>query len=157
VQDTFIRAYERAATYTESEAAEDGLRRRQLRAWLGRIANNIVMDLFRREPQISFVDDIEVYELEANEKEGNESCGTLKLLEEALEGLSEREQEVLRATAQWYVPGQRQQRMPNSEMKRLTAKLQTSAANIRQVRVRAIRKLEQAMRAIEGYNSADET
>jgi RNA polymerase sigma factor (sigma-70 family) len=155
VHDTFIRAYERAATYEEPEAAEDGLRHRQIRAWLGQIANNIVMDLFRREPQISFVDDKELQEVQVREEEPNESCGRLKLLEEALDNLSDREQDVLRATAQWYVPGQKQQRMPNSEMKRLAADLQTSAANIRQIRLRAIRKLEDAIDRIEGHNSGE--
>jgi DNA-directed RNA polymerase specialized sigma24 family protein len=46
VKDTFIRAYERAATFTPA-AGDLGLKRKRIRAWLGRIANRLFLSSWK--------------------------------------------------------------------------------------------------------------
>ena len=58
MQDTFIRAYERARTYRPPDDGDDTqLRRRRVRAWLAQISENIFFDSFRNEPQITLDED----------------------------------------------------------------------------------------------------
>ncbi len=151
VQDTFVRAYQRAQTYRPAgvSAQDDDAGRKQVRAWLGRIAENILRDSFRREPQVVFMEESEL-EAEHDQAVHEDSdslppsAGALKL-ERALAQLTVREQEVLRVTGFWYERGQRQQRLPNSVMAKLTADLNTTPENIRQIRARATKKLRNIM------------
>lgn len=150
VQETFVRAFQKSSTYRPDDGASDMTsQRRRVRAWLGRIAENLIKDAFRREPQVVFVEDVTEYDLGENVEDADNDCRSysenLRRLEEALEKLTDREQEVLRATAYWYRPGQRQQRLPNTAMAKLAADLNTSADNIRQIRARAMRTLRKLM------------
>jgi DNA-directed RNA polymerase sigma subunit (sigma70/sigma32) len=56
--------------------------------------------------------------------------------------LSDAEQTVLRATMLWWKPDRRHQRMPESAMQELSKQTGKSPATIRQMRLRALRKLE---------------
>jgi RNA polymerase sigma factor (sigma-70 family) len=146
VQDTFVRAYEKAGTYKPDGEVDGVLGRQRVRAWLGRISENIVHDYYRHEPQITFMDEGELPpEDPVDPTRDTGGSEKLRRLEDALAQLSEREQEVLRATAMWYKPGERQQRLPNSEMKKLAASWNTSSDNIRQIRGRALAKLRASM------------
>ena len=143
VHDTFIRAYERAGTYTASGDSDEITARRRVRAWLGRISENIVHDLFRHEPALVLLDEI-TEDLAAPEVGVSDDCpptAELARLEAAFDNLSDREQEVLRTTSFWIKPEQRQQRLPNSVMAKLAASLNTTPENIRQIRARAMSKL----------------
>jgi RNA polymerase sigma factor (sigma-70 family) len=150
VQDAFVRAYQRAQTYRpDGSAQNDDAGRKQARAWLGRIADNILRDSFRREPQVVFMDESELeakHDQTVQEESDSPppSAGALKF-ERALAQLTTREQEVLRVTGFWYERGQRQQRLPNSVMAKLTADLNTTPENIRQIRARATKKLRKIM------------
>ncbi|HXK19398.1 MAG TPA: hypothetical protein VNG33_16420, partial [Polyangiaceae bacterium] len=44
VQETFFRAFARAATFTAGEARDEDSQRRRSRAWLGRIAQRLLAD-----------------------------------------------------------------------------------------------------------------
>lgn len=145
VQETFVRAYQKSGTYRPDDGASDTTsQRRRVRAWLGQIAENLIKDAFRREPQIVFFEDVAEPDL-GDALGADRSCPSdsesLHRLEEALKELTDREQEVLRATAFWYQPGKRQQRLPNSAMAKLAADLNTTPDNIRQIRARAMSKL----------------
>jgi RNA polymerase sigma factor (sigma-70 family) len=144
VQDTFVRAYERAKSYIPDDGLDEQMARWRVRGWLGRISENIMRDYFRREPQIVFMEEDE---LQARENidpmpEDADSSQRQRRMEQAMETLTEREQDVLRVTAMWYRPGQRQQRLPNSVMTKLASSLNTTPDNVRQIRGRAIRKLK---------------
>jgi len=93
VQDTFIRAYERAGTYRPPDDSDDALlRRRRVRAWLARISENIFLDSFRNEPQITLVDDDELAEHSSPDPPTDEAPPPhLMELEQALGQLSEAE------------------------------------------------------------------
>jgi RNA polymerase sigma factor (sigma-70 family) len=147
VNDTFLRAYEKAATFRLSGSpAED--QERIARAWLLRINENIVRDHFRNSPKIVFAEDPELEDGEDAREETEKSSVELPsakstLVEEGLKQLSDREQRVLRATVFWYVPGARYQRMPHAAMASLAKELNTTPSNIRQIRVRALETLRQ--------------
>jgi RNA polymerase sigma factor (sigma-70 family) len=147
VQDTFIRAYERAGTYRPPDDSDDTqLRRRRVRAWLARISENIFFDSFRNEPQIT-LDEDEVAEHPSPDPPKDEAPPPhLIELEQALGQLSEAEQDVLRVTATWYRPGERHQRLPNSVMQQLASSLNTTPDNVRQIRLRALAKLRKIMK-----------
>ena len=68
---------------------------------------------------------------------------------EALMALPEREQLVLRVTMQWYRPGELHQRLPNEVTSDLARTLQTTPENLRQIRRRALRKVEEFVREVE--------
>jgi len=147
VSDTFLRAYEKSATFRLSGAsAED--QERIVRAWLLRISENIIKDHFRNSPKIVFAEEPELDDREnVRDETENLSVGPPSaksaLVEEGLKQLSDREQRVLRETVFWYVPGARYQRMPHSAMASLAKELNTTPSNIRQIRVRALETLRQ--------------
>ncbi|PYR95472.1 MAG: hypothetical protein DMF84_00830 [Acidobacteria bacterium] len=147
VQETFIRAYERASTYrADAAAGVDGSRRRA-RAWLGGIAENIIRDGFRGQPQVVFMEGTELEEKhdQAVEYGGDGLTPELDRFAAALAKLSAREQEVLRVTSFWYQPGKAQQRLPNAVMNELAASLGTTPANVRQIRARGMRTLRRML------------
>lgn len=151
VHDTFIRAFEKAATFRPDGAAGNtDAGRRQVRAWIGQIAENMLRDSFRRDPQVVFMEEEEIEAKHDRSSEGSEveppSVGALRL-EKALAQLTEREQEVMRVTGFWYQGGQRKQRLPNSVMSQLAADLNTTPDNIRQIRARATKRLREMMEA----------
>lgn len=148
VQDTFIRAYEKAASYVADEALDCEGARWRARGWLGEISENIRCDYFRREPHVVFMEEDELPPAEDDdpfEDKGNPEHHSK--IEEAMEKLNEREQDVLRTTMMWYKPGQRQQRLPNSVMRKLAESWNTTPDNIRQIRGRATAKLKRLMGA----------
>ena len=67
----------------------------------------------------------------------------LELLKSAFGLLSDVEQTVLRGTMFWWRPDQLYQRMPHAALSQLSEQTGKSAANIRQIRLRAIKKLQE--------------
>jgi RNA polymerase sigma factor (sigma-70 family) len=147
VSDTFLRAYEKSATFRLSGAPAE-VQERIVRAWLLRISENIIRDHFRNSPKIVFAEEPELDDRE-DVRDGTENLSVepqsakSALVEEALKQLSDREQRVLRETVFWYVPGARYQRMPHAAMASLAKELNTTPSNIRQIRVRALETLRQ--------------
>jgi RNA polymerase sigma factor (sigma-70 family) len=145
VQDGFIRMYDGARNFDCLESCDPARQQRKVRAWLGRIIENVIRDRFRGQPQVTFVDagDLEDFgnSTPDDNGEGVPQDERLRLVEAAFSHLSEEEQTVLRATMFWWRPDARQQRMPNLAMHRLTDQLSTTAANVRQIRSRAMKKL----------------
>jgi RNA polymerase sigma-70 factor, ECF subfamily len=147
VSDTFLRAYDKAATFKLSGASPAD-QQRAVRAWLMRISENIVRDYFRNSPMVAFVEAGDLDEgqnVRQHVSAANDDVpdSRLNLVEEGLKTLSDREQRVLRETVFWYADGAVQQRMPHAAMQKLASELDTTPANIRQLRVRALAKLRQ--------------
>ncbi len=144
VQETLIRAYQKAGTYKADARVEDQQgQSRLVRGWLGRISENIVHDYFRDQPQVAFIDDYDLAEHpEPDPADTEPASDRLRRLELAMSQLSPREQDVLRETVFWYKPGEKHQRLPNSVMQQLAASLGTTPANIRKIRQRALAKLK---------------
>jgi DNA-directed RNA polymerase specialized sigma24 family protein len=147
VQDSLLKVFQKAATFHGEPHLDFESQRRMVRAWLGKICENLVVDCFRDQPLVDFVDpDVlathRACEIKVGEEEGRGSTPSLaQLVGEAFDILTEREQEVLNATAMWYKPGQKAQKLPNSVMTELTTSLKTNSANVRKIRERAVAKV----------------
>jgi RNA polymerase sigma factor (sigma-70 family) len=147
VQDTFIRAFERASTFKGRNLVDKVEERRWARAWLGKIANNIMMDWLRKKRGVlllDYDDDCIRWEVEQNKMlAGLPKSPRLGLLQEALERLSEKEQTILRLAALNYVPGDEQLRIPRDELEEIARTYNVSKVTIRQIKRRAIEKIKQ--------------
>jgi RNA polymerase sigma factor (sigma-70 family) len=147
VNEAFMKAFDRATTFDYDEAGDSCAQERKCRGWLTRILENIVRDRFRGQKDVPTVDveDIEGIGEPPRENSGDESVpesDRLRLLKLGLDSLSDTEQMILRATMAWWRPGTQHQRMPNDAMLNLSRQVDKSPATIRQIRSRAIKKLE---------------
>lgn len=170
VQETMIQAYKAAQTFREVEASDSGVARRRTLAWLGRIAHNIHWSMLRQQrgvlvsslPPQDGEDDSQLSikgrrlsqgELHRAIKDaegvvsgsGNNDHISLRrrLLREALDTLTDRERDILTATFEHHERGQKQQRLPNAVVKEICETYNISSAYLRQLRKRALEKIEQ--------------
>ncbi len=141
MQDTFVRAFERAHTFSDRGVADPERLRLSVRAWLGRIARNIFLEGVLRSPKIEYTsEELQPTTGVMDDPPAPDSPG-VALARQALAALTEREQHVLRVTAHWYRPGQKHQRLPNRVMADLAKALRTTSVNVRQIRHRALAKI----------------
>jgi RNA polymerase sigma factor (sigma-70 family) len=143
VQETFMRAFERAHTFRgppEPVDAEHATAR--TRAWLGRIATHLLADHMNRLREVSATPYLETMRVEAADDEPSPEAPSVALMSEGLESLSEREREVLTITALYGRAGEKQGRLPNAVSQDLATRLGTTNDNIRAIRVRAMKKLK---------------
>jgi RNA polymerase sigma factor (sigma-70 family) len=148
VQETFIRAYDRAATFNGEGITDPDRLSRRVKAWLGRIAVNIFRDLLRGRAGIREVslDEQEIAK-EPDPVSVSAPSANRLLLDEAIDSLSDREQRVLRTTFQYYQPGRTHQRLPNDVAEGLATELGTTSENVRQIRRRALRKIKEYIKS----------
>jgi len=146
-QDTLVRVFQKAHTFKPLNCGDTNRERARIRAWLGKIANNLFFSTLRRHPSISYVDDPHADAPEAlTPEEPSPEPGQsdrLPLLREGLGTLTEREREILLASYAGYESGADCHRMSSDEVKALEERFQTTAVNIRQIRSRALDKLKQ--------------
>lgn len=148
VQNAFLRAFDGATTFDHTEACEAVVQKRKARKWLARIAENLVRDRYRGQPEVRLLDDDEDLEslggttAESSSQIQVPESKRLKLLKSGFALLSEIEQTVLRATMFWWQADQDHQRMPHAAMQELSKQIRKSPANIRQIRLRSLEKLE---------------
>ncbi len=143
VQETFRRAFERADTFSPQGITEQERLRRRVRAWLGRIAQNLLADRLRSIREVSaspYLERVTTDDLD----DAPPSTPELRLLREALSKLSEREQDVLRVTALYQKAGEHQ-RLPNAVSQKLAQRWDTSNDNVRAIRSRAMKKVKSFM------------
>src|SRR6266849_5830525 len=57
VQNAFLRAFDGATTFDHAEACEAVVQERKARKWLARIAENLVRDRYRGQPEVRLLDD----------------------------------------------------------------------------------------------------
>lgn len=142
VQDTFQRAFQYGATY-QTEGITDAERLRlRTRAWLGRIAHNLVAAALKGQVEVSASPLIERATAAEIDEAEPPSTREVRAMRKALEDLSEREQDVLRVTALYQRVGDDHQRLPNEVSAELATRWGTNSQNIRAIRSRAIKKLK---------------
>lgn len=139
VQETFHRAFERAHTFSADEIDDADRLRRRARAWLGRIAQNLLADYLRSVREISATPYLESLSCEDVDQPSLPSR-ELRLICDGLRHLTEREQDVLRVTALYLRAGDHQ-RLPNAVSAELAERWGTTNENIRAIRSRALKKL----------------
>jgi DNA-directed RNA polymerase specialized sigma24 family protein len=150
VQSTLLRAFERASRFSRRGAVTVEEITGRVRGWLLRIATRVFQDVARGRdpPMVEIVDDGAV-------EDTSESADTptglppddLRRVAEAWERLTSNEQEVLRLTLQWYDPGREHQRLPSGVAEDLARRLETTPENLRQIRRRGLRKIEELLAA----------
>lgn len=142
VQETFFRAYARAATFRAGDAHDEDSERRRSRAWLGRIAQNLMADWLSDAHEVSASPYLDTL---AEPEAGPSSSRSpkLRLMREALDTLSERERDVLRVAALYFRPGEEHQRLPNDVSAELARRWGTTNENVRAIRSRATKKLKE--------------
>ena len=141
-QETFHRAFERAHTFEADEGLDDDRQRLRVRAWLGRIATNLLVDRLHRSREVSASPYLERVECAAIDEELPPSRSPRAMLvAEGLDQLTERERDVLRVSALHFRAGDHQ-RLPNDVSAELATRWETTNDNIRAIRVRAMKKLK---------------
>lgn len=145
-QEAFMKVFNGAATFDHEEKCDAQTQRRKARGWLVRIAENLVRDRFRGQTEVCLTDEFDIERLAAGPGEARESNGPkskrLELLESGFRLLSEIEKTILRETMFWWRVDEIHHHMPHAALLQLTQQTGKSAANIRQIRVRAMKKLE---------------
>jgi RNA polymerase sigma factor (sigma-70 family) len=120
-----------------------------VRGWFGKIAANILRNLLKNHAT-EHAQDEEAWERILETVEGSKSNDEhdtpelntkRKLIAEALETLTEREQLVLRTTYQYYRIGEKFQRLPNKISHELAEQLATTPENLRKIRERALKNI----------------
>lgn len=147
VHQAFFRAFDGAKTFNHAEDCPMVIQERKSRGWLVQIAENLVRDRFRNQPEVSLLAEGEIDQLPVTterEREDNPvpESERLNLLKAGLILLSDVEQTVLRATMFWWQGDQQHQRMPHTALLELSKQIGKSPENIRQIRARAVKKLE---------------
>jgi len=147
VQDSFLKAFNRAESFDYQESCPADVQERKCRAWLAAIAENLIRDRFRGQLEVSLADETEIERIETPKQEAADETEIpeperLRLLKLGFAQLSEVEQTVLRATMSFWQGDQEHQRMPNAAMQELSRQIDKSPENIRKIRSRAMDKLE---------------
>lgn len=144
VQETFLRAFQRAHTYTEAPAGRSAeYMTARTRAWLGSVATHLLADHMNRLREVSATPYLERLSVEDVDDAGSDESAAVALVSEGLELLSERERDVLRVTALYKQVGEEHGRLPNAVAQDLSNRWGTSNDNIRAIRVRAMKKLKE--------------
>jgi RNA polymerase sigma factor (sigma-70 family) len=161
VADTFRRAYEKADKFDAQGISDPERLRRRTRAWLGRIAQRLAQTVLRGRHRMptAFLEPEQWRQVAGPPRSEGASSDEVRRVQEALLSLSEREQLVLRVTLQWYDPGRVHQRLPNEVAADVARTLRTTPENLRQIRRRALKKVEELLRkgkAREAESQADE-
>jgi RNA polymerase sigma factor (sigma-70 family) len=148
VQDTFQRAFEYARTFRPSEQDDPDAARRWTRAWLGKIARNLVLDALKAPREALLGPQLEAHGVDPFAPPSSRPANPrLVALQSALEQLSEREQDVLRVSALYYRAGEHQ-RLPGEVLQELALRWQTTGENIRAIRSRALKKVQNMTEAV---------
>jgi len=146
VHETFERAFVRAATFDAGgidPRDEPDRARVRTRAWLGRIATNLLVDRLGRTREVSDSPFLEhVTSPPIDDDPPPSEPPSVKLVTAGLEALSERERDVLVVSALHYRAGDHQ-RLPNDVSAELAARWATTNENIRAIRARAMKKLRE--------------
>lgn len=149
VQITFKRAFRGASGFELDRLAgcDSERARRRVRAWLGGIANRVVVDLLRAQAPLLELDE----ERDADPETpldvllGPDEEGPLiQALKAELEKLPPREREILAVDVQHKL-GAGGQHLPAGVARALAEKWNTTPENIRQIRRRTLQKLKEAL------------
>ena len=144
----FQKVYRSAHTYRNVDNITDVARLRRLKAWIGRIANNLLIDKWRRCRSVLF-DDAFLQCLESAEPTADFPTEIHRLIFEAIQKMPDKERIVMIRTLR-YMEARKHQRLPNDVCRELRDRLQTTSSNIRKIRKRANALIETHL-AENGY------
>ncbi|ACF14576.1 RNA polymerase, sigma-24 subunit, ECF subfamily [Chloroherpeton thalassium ATCC 35110] len=142
VQDTFVKAFEKAATYRADNSLAQENARLRTQGWLRKIAANLFFSSFRTAQSVSttLIHEEKWQTLtEITDDSEKADSPKMQLMKEALNTLSPKEQEIMRTIYQWYEP---HTKLPSHIVEELTKQYNTTPENIRKIRSRARQKIE---------------
>jgi RNA polymerase sigma factor (sigma-70 family) len=146
VQETFIRAYERAETFDQEPDLTADEARRSVRAWLGTIAKNLFLSHRDADTQLLPPEQWQNLDGRHAEEERSEDpehwSDERRLLEEALDTLNEKERIVMQFTYAYYRPSKEHQRLPNHVAQQIAEMIDTKPSTLRKIRQRAHEKIK---------------
>lgn len=149
VQETFQRAFQYGGSFRADTTDPSGTTERarlQTRAWLGRIAERLIVNAIAKPSEVVASELVEAASDE--DVEAPPSSPGVRAVRSALEELSDREQDILRVTALYQRHGEKHQRLPNDVSSDLATRWGTNNENIRAIRSRAMKKLEARLREV---------
>ena len=144
VAEVFRATYENAHKFDPAGITDAQRLRLRTRAWLGWIARRMVQDLLRGRSRLPLrLLDLDQWQQVAQpERAATRPSPREELARAALLSLTKREQLVIRVTFQWYQADKDHQRLPNDVAADLVKTLQTTPENLRQIRRRALKRIE---------------
>lgn len=143
VQDTFRAVLESAGTF-KPKGGDAAQQRRACLNWLVGVARNQLRQRLQRPVSVAaevVLDDCEDLAAEVLLSENVDEQNVGKLVEAALDQLTEHEKAVISVTMEFYRPGEKHQRLPNQVALNLATAWSTTTTNNRMVRKRAMDKL----------------
>ena len=143
VHETFRRVFEKAHSYAAEPDLEAKRGECRTRAWMGRIAQRLLLDALERNQEVSATPYVESLGAPSDDDAPPSSSPLLRLVREGLASLSEREQDVLTITAMYQRAGEEHQRLPNEVAQQLATRWATNSDNVRAIRSRALKKLRE--------------
>ena len=132
----FDRIYRSSHTYRDIDGLTESGRTRRLKAWIGRITNNLLIDKHRRCRAVLF-DDSFLACVEVPSENDEFPTEVHRLLHEAVQKLPDAQRLVIVRTLRYMQAQRRHQRIPNAVCRQLREQLQTTSSNIRKLRKRA--------------------
>jgi RNA polymerase sigma factor (sigma-70 family) len=139
--DTIERAFLRAETFDLKGQRSLSDIRRQVRAWLGVIAHNIVCDWLRGRNHAAGDEALEDIPEDTAEYSEPDNAEFHNCVAEAFEQLSDKERLVLHAFLSFFDAGKGTARLSNEESAALAAELGMTPISLRQTRHRALKRL----------------
>lgn len=162
--DTFAQAYEKAGQFKVPPETDVDSVRRRVRGWLGTIATNRLRSHLRNHECEHTLDDTSWERFSDNaeaRKEAEDQSEQalrnpkLEVIQAALDSLTEKEQEVLRVTYQYFRGDKEHQRLPNKVVADLAEVLGTTPENLRQIRRRALKKIAEFVSKYQSQASTE--
>lgn len=155
VHNTFYRVYFRAETFISDEKKDKVIVERQVKAWLSIIAKNELRQLLKATipylKNYDLKDDFTsstLLESPVYLQEDEPVSIKRELIDKALGCLPEREKEVL-LTYFRFEDGKKQ--LPKEELERLAVLYDTTSDNLRQIKLRALKKVKDYIKANSDY------
>jgi RNA polymerase sigma factor (sigma-70 family) len=147
--ETFRRVLEHGAkTFKPGSATDPDGMRRHVRSWLGTIAHNLACDTLRgRVIEVPLEEDLaRTMDDEERSEDRERSLRLTALMEKTL---TKREIAVLLATSFYFDVRKPHQKLPDDVLEDLSRQWGITHENIRQIKRRALQKLEQAFSPVE--------
>lgn len=149
-QATMLKALQRASTFKmEKFTAKPEDMEHAADAWLGAIAENLLKDWLSARPLCVPLDPESLAEdggcPAADDQPYGEDSEDAVLVRQAIETLSPNEQKVIWVTSLFYKRSEHQ-RTPSKDLDKIVQSLQTSRANFRKIRERALNKIRSYIR-----------
>jgi RNA polymerase sigma factor (sigma-70 family) len=159
--NTFMRVYDRASTFKDGGIRDAKRLNLRIKAWLGKIAQNELLQLLREEKKqkekTSSV--LEVYGAKNNDWEDDFDKEEVseeiplnvnqQLLARALATLKERDRDILLTYYDFFQPDNPTLKLPRKEIQKLSGLYDTTPAHLRKIKQRA---LEKVIKFIQEYS-----